>query len=300
MMTAGVIAEGISSRAKCDTALPPLVGSATGRTSLRGWIRAAGRSAGFVAVLALAAADYARLWRLRAGERALATRARWLHRWSRVVLRLIGLELHHHGAPPTSGMIVSNHLSYLDILAYSALVPCVFVAKREVASWPVLGLFARMAATIFVDRTRRLEVANTNQRIAEALKVDAVVVLFAEGTSSDGRTVLPFRPSLLEPATGCDSTIVPAAIRYHLDEGSVVDEVCYWRDMTLLPHLVNLFTKRRVRAGIRFGSAEAGAMHRERKEASRLLHERVSELRAATWDCRGHQSRLADGGPSAE
>jgi 1-acyl-sn-glycerol-3-phosphate acyltransferase len=243
-----------------------------------GTLRSAIRSVGFALVLALAGLDYARTLCFCRRSEPMRRRALWLQCWSRVVSRLIGLELHHRGTPPSSGMIVSNHLSYLDILAYSALVPCVFVAKKEVASWPVLGLFARMAGTIFVDRTRRMKVADTNQHIAKALKAGTIVVLFAEGTSSDGRAVLPFRSSLLEPAACSDSTIVPAAIGYRLDGGSVADEVCYWRDMTLLPHLLNLFAKRSVQGHIAFGSNQAGGMRFARKEAAQRLHEDVSEL----------------------
>src|SRR5688572_24707330 len=122
-----------------------------------GAMRSASRSVCFALVLILAAADHIRALGGCRRRESTRRRALWLQRWSRVLSRLIGLELHHRGAPPNSGMIVSNHLSYLDILAYSSLVPCVFVAKREVASWPVLGLFARMAGTIFVDRAHRIK-----------------------------------------------------------------------------------------------------------------------------------------------
>ncbi|MFN0128126.1 MAG: lysophospholipid acyltransferase family protein [Verrucomicrobiales bacterium] len=195
------------------------------------------------------------------------------------------MELEHRGAPSKSGMIVSNHLSYLDILAFSSIAPCAFVAKKEVSGWPVLGLFAKMAGTIFVDRSRRSDVEEANLRIAEALAAGVVVVLFAEGTSSDGSSVLPFRSSLLEPVILCGCAAVPAAIGYHLDEGSVSDEVCYWRDMTLLPHLLNLFGKRRVRAWVAF---EVGATYASRKEAAQLLHKRVCELHAVLEKTSSH------------
>jgi 1-acyl-sn-glycerol-3-phosphate acyltransferase len=252
-----------------------------------GVLRSVIRSVGFILVLVLAAADYMRTLCFYRRSEPLRRQALWLQRWSRIVLRLIGLELHHRGTPPSSGMIVSNHLSYLDILAYSALVPCVFIAKKEVASWPVLGLFARMCGTIFVDRTRRMKVASANQRISEALRAGMVVVLFAEGTSSDGRTVLPFRSSLLEPATLALCPVAPAAIGYHLDDGSVPDEVCYWRDMTLLPHLLHLFAKRAVRAHVAFGGGEAEPLPLSRKNAARQLHRHVARL------VREHQSEMA-------
>jgi 1-acyl-sn-glycerol-3-phosphate acyltransferase len=245
-----------------------------------GILRSAIRSVGFALVLALAGLDYARTLCFCRRNEPMCRRASWLQRWSRVVSRLIGLQLHHRGTPPSSGMIVSNHLSYLDILAYSALVPCVFVAKKEVASWPVLGLFARMAGTIFVDRTRRMKVADANLRITQVLQAGIVVVLFAEGTSSDGRTVLPFRSSLLEPAALSQCPVAPAAIRYHLDDGSVPDEVCYWRDMTLLPHLLNLLTKSSVRAEVAFDTRELETQTLSRKQAALRLHHRVACLHA--------------------
>lgn len=251
--------------------------------SVAGLVRCALRSVGFALVLVAAAADYGRA-RCFHRRVSLHWRANWLRRWSRIVARLIGLQLNGRGSPPGTGMIVSNHLSYLDIIAYSALVPCVFVAKSEVASWPVLGRFSRMAGTIFVDRTRRMEVAEVNRRVTEALQAGRVVVLFAEGTSSDGRSVLPFHASLLEPARNAHCAIVPAAIQYRLDGGSVSDEVCYWRDMTLLPHLLNLFANRKVRAFVAFGTSSSLAAPCSRKETALRLHQCVVELRTSLDD----------------
>jgi 1-acyl-sn-glycerol-3-phosphate acyltransferase len=176
-------------------------------------------------------------------------------------------------------MIVSNHLSYLDILAFGAITPCVFVAKQEVAGWPVLGFFARMAGTIFVNRASRLQVADANARIESALKAGATVLLFAEGTSSDGRTVLPFRPALLEPMIRTQCPATPAAVSYSISYGSVADEVCYWRDMTLVPHLLNLLSKQGVHANVRFGVTEAGVT--SRKLSAVALREKVVNLRQA-------------------
>jgi 1-acyl-sn-glycerol-3-phosphate acyltransferase len=244
-----------------------------------GTLRSASRCVGFALVLVLAAADSIRAFCIGCHSEPIRRRALWLQHWSRIVSRLIGLELHHSGTPPCSGMIVSNHLSYLDILAYSTLLPCVFVAKKEVANWPVLGLLARMAGTIFVDRTRRTKVADTNRRITEVLRAGVIVVLFAEGTSSDGRTLLPFHASLLEPAAISRCSIVPAAIQYHLDDGSVTDEVCYWRDMTLLPHLINLFAKSTVLTRVSFGVCETAAIPYSRKETAQKLYRQVAELR---------------------
>lgn len=246
-----------------------------------GWLRSALRGFGFASALALSALDYCREALFVRGCDRRLLRARWLHRWCRVYARIIGLQVANRGAFPGSGLIVSNHLSYLDIVALSSLAPCVFVAKKEVASWPVFGFFARVAGTIFVNRARRMEVAASNEEISAALRGGVVVVLFAEGTSSGGQTVLPFRSSLLEAARSSVSVVVPAAIRYEIADGSVSDEVCYWGEMTLLPHLMNLLSKRTIHAHLAFGSAENEPAARSRKDAAVQLHEEVAALHTA-------------------
>jgi 1-acyl-sn-glycerol-3-phosphate acyltransferase len=243
-----------------------------------GLARSTLRSFGFALALAFSAADYFREACFFRGGDPLLRRARWLHRWCRVFAKVIGLRVQSRGRAPARGMIVSNHLSYLDIVAYSALAPCVFVAKKEVAAWPVFGWFAQMAGTIFVDRRRRLEVGAANCAIESALRAGAVVVLFAEGTSSGGQAVLPFRSALLDAVRHADDRILPAAISYELEDGSVPDEVCYWGEMTLLPHLLNLFAKRRVRGHVAFGAAEKEPFPASRKDAARHLHGAVAAL----------------------
>ena len=105
-----------------------------------------------------------------------------------------------------------------------------------------------------------------------------LVVLFPEGTSSDGATVLPFKSSLLEAAAQFDGPVTAGAIDYALAEGSVADEVCYWRDMTLLPHLANLFTKRTIHAALTFAPFAVGG--RDRKALARDLRREIIALRA--------------------
>jgi 1-acyl-sn-glycerol-3-phosphate acyltransferase len=237
--------------------------------SALGILRSMTRTVALGMLLALALVDYVRAACLSRHIAPLHRRALWLQRWSRTVARLIGLQLEHRGTPPRSGMIVSNHLSYLDILAYSALVPCVFVAKQEVARWPVFGLFARLSGTIFVDRTRRMKVAAVNHRIAEAIRAGLAIVLFPEGTSSDGRTVLPFHSSLLEPAIASACPVTPAAIHYRLERGSVANEICYWGEMTLLPHLLNVLSMPMVRTRITFAPMEDTTVRNSRRSAAK-------------------------------
>jgi len=153
---------------------------------------------------------------------------------------------------PHSGLLVCNHLSYLDIFVLSGLRPCVFVAKRDVRSWPLFGWLARAAGTIFVERNCRSATATEVAKISSAIESGLLVVLFPEGTSSDGATVLPFKSSLLQAAVAARCPVATAAIDYDLADGSVADEVCYWRDMTLVPHLLNLFGKKSIDSTVRF------------------------------------------------
>jgi 1-acyl-sn-glycerol-3-phosphate acyltransferase len=172
-----------------------------------------------------------------------ATRAAWLHRWCRFACRVLGIRLTIRGPVPDSGLLVCNHLSYLDIIVLSSIRPCIFVAKKDVAAWPLFGWLAPAAGTIFVDRQRKFGARAVVDLMRQAIADGALVVLFPEGTSSDGASVLPFKSALLKPALQLGCPITAAAINYSLLHGSVADEVCYWRDMTLVPHLLNLFSK---------------------------------------------------------
>jgi 1-acyl-sn-glycerol-3-phosphate acyltransferase len=208
----------------------------------------------------------------------LRARSAWLHRWCRFACRVVGIRVTTSGSMPHSGLLVCNHLSYLDVIVLSSIAPCVFVAKRDIAGWPLFGRLSRAAGTIFVDRERRLASADVVDLVRDAITGGSVVVLFPEGTSSDGSTVLPFKSSLLESAVHLHCPVAAATIEYALDDGSVADEVCYWRDMTLLPHLLNLFCKREIRAKCSFSLPKIRAGNR--KEIARELREEIMSMRS--------------------
>ena len=205
----------------------------------------------------------------------LHARAAWLHRWSRFACRVLGIRVTTRGSMPSSGLLVSNHLSYLDIVVLSSIRSCVFVAKRDVAAWPLFGWLAYAAGTIFVDRERRLSSVAVVNFIRDAIAGGSLVVLFPEGTSSDGSTVLPFKSALLDSAVQLGCPVAAAAIEYALDQGSVANEVCYWRDMTLVPHLLNLFFKREIRSKCSFTPSKIRSGNRK-KIASELRDEVIS------------------------
>ena len=213
-----------------------------------------------------------------ARTRRLNARAAWLHRWCRFACHVLGVRVTTYGTFLSSGLLVSNHLSYLDIIVLSSIRPCVFVAKRNVASWPLFGWLAKAAGTVFVDRGRRFQTRKGVDVIESAIASGSVVVLFPEGTSSDGSTVLPFKSALLESAVKLRCPIAAASIDYALNDGSVADEVCYWRDMTLVPHLLNLVFKREIRANYFFLPAKIRAGNR--KEIARELHDEIASMRS--------------------
>ena len=173
-------------------------------------------------------------------------RALWLQQACRRVLRILNVEIKTRGPIPLKGLLVCNHLSYLDILVISTVTPAIFISKSEVKRWPVFGWFAALSGTLFVDRTKRTDVARLNDEVAQVLEGGGLVVLFPEGTSSDGTNVLPFKSSLLEPATRRNHPLSVAFLNYSLPDGNVGEDVCYWGDMTLVPHLLNLFSKPRI------------------------------------------------------
>ena len=208
-----------------------------------------------------------------------SARAMWLQNSSRRLLRVFQIETKFTGDVPSSGLLVCNHLSYLDILVLSALAPCVFVAKQEVKHWPVFGWFAKLAGTVFIHREQRAQAVQTVDEIEAALQTGAVVVLFPEGTSSGGETVLPFKSSLLEPAARQTHALTAGLLRYELGDGDVSEEVCYWKDMTLVPHLINLCSKRAVQASVHFNHLLEG--NADRKQLARRLRAEVLRMKHA-------------------
>jgi 1-acyl-sn-glycerol-3-phosphate acyltransferase len=210
-------------------------------------------------------------------EARRAARAAWLHRTTERTLRYFQIKVQATGPVPTRGLLISNHLSYLDILVLSSLTPAVFVSKHDVKFWPVFGQFAVLAGTVFVDRTRRFQVGRVNDEITAALNQGALVILFPEGTSSNGETLLPFKSSLLEPATHPEWPLAVGWVHYEIDDGDAGEEVCYWGNHTFFPHMLNLLGKRRVRATVRFGPFPGRSS--DRKELAQRLRAEILALK---------------------
>ena len=216
-------------------------------------------------------------WVAAGGNLALLKRAEWLHRWCVFALRLLGVRYEVVGAIPASGLIVSNHLSYLDIMVFSAVTPTLFVSKKEVRGWPIFGLLAHLAGSRFLDRSRSADAHRVQNEVQEALDQGCRVVVFPEGTSTDGNSVLPFKPALFESAVGRHDITV-AHISYTVSAGSVEQDVCYWGEMTFVPHLVRLLSKKWIAARIQFCEP---ARFDDRKQAAIETNRLVIALRSS-------------------
>jgi lyso-ornithine lipid O-acyltransferase len=190
----------------------------------------------------------------------------WIHGWCRRIVRCLGIEYGVEGELPgrAAGFeaVVCNHLSYIDILLMSAVRPFVMVAKTEVRGWPLLGWLTAQAGTVYVERGGRPETyPAVNAAMAAAYRSGLPLLFFPEGTTTDGREVLPFRRGLFHSVLRDGVRVRTAALRYGIDDcaGSVANDVCWWGDAALAPHLFRFLGLRGVRAAVRFGEVVEGA-----------------------------------------
>lgn len=244
---------------------------------MRRLARLIGRSLWLGAELSLLGLRFVFLYLRRGGRWTIRDRARCLQAGNRRVLRIVASRIELTGTPPAAGLLVSNHLSYVDILLLGSLAPAMFVSKAEVKGWPVFGWFAALGGTVFVQRERRGHVGEVSDRIHALLAEKHLVILFPEGTSSDGREILPLKSALLEPAVGQKCPLSVACVSYEMSDGLVEQDVCYWGDMTLAPHFFKLLSKPRVTARVSFAEIQTPAA--DRKELAKQLHAEVVRLK---------------------
>lgn len=205
-------------------------------------------------------------------------RALWLQSACRGVVRSLGIHCTVKGTPARSGLVVSNHLSYLDILIYSAAMPCAFVSKVEVNNWPYFGAAARAGGTIFIDRRSRASAAAVTVEIGERLAHAVPVLVFPEGTSTDGSSVLHFHAGLFEPAIKARAPVTAAAVRYVIGGEIAERELCWFADAPFLPHLWKALGTPDFRAEVILAESR---LYADRRTAARSTHSEVAAIRHA-------------------
>jgi len=216
----------------------------------------------------------------------LARRFDWpLHRriqvgFCRAACAVIGVRIDARGATlpgRAPRLLVSNHVSWSDIIVLAALHPLTFLAKSEVSSWPVLGFLARLQGTVFVERGNRKAIPLVNAALTRELAAGRDLVIFAEGTSSDGTRVLEFKSAHFPGGEAmAEADLAPVALRYCDSRGASVD-VGWYGDMTFLPHLWRLMKRDDLVCRVAFGDLVAPQGH-DRKALAAALHEKVSGL----------------------
>jgi 1-acyl-sn-glycerol-3-phosphate acyltransferase len=215
------------------------------------------------------------------------------HLYHRIFCALAGVRIRQVGTrtSDTPVLILSNHVSWLDICVIGALAPVVFVAKSEVARWPVFGWLAKLQRTIFIERERRQKTGAATQEIGDRMLGGDAVVLFAEGTSSDGIRVLPFRSALIgavhhalgESVHHKQITVQPMSLAYvgfgGLPVGRALREnVAWYGDVDLIPHFIGILASGATDITVTWGDAVAYDMSADRKQIARDAEQAVRRM----------------------
>jgi 1-acyl-sn-glycerol-3-phosphate acyltransferase len=183
-----------------------------------------------------------------------AAQSELIAEWARGMLRLLNVTVRVNGQPAQKGpmLVVINHVSWLDILVMLAAQPVSFVSKSEVKHWPIIGWLATHVGTLYIERTKARDALRVVHQIAEALREGQLIAVFPEGTTSDGKQVLPFHANLLQAAVSAASPVQPVALRFLEADGSLSMSPVYIDDDTLLSSIWRMLLAAPVTAQLDF------------------------------------------------
>lgn len=181
------------------------------------------------------------------GQRPEAS-LRTIYNWSRAVRRSMGLSIDVRGEQPAGGvLVVSNHISYIDIIVIGSVIPSVFLAKKEVKDWPFIGKGAEAVQCVFVDRGSPENRKKSLEGIYRNIQQGVSTVVFPEGTTGDGRKVLPFKQGIFDLAAEKGMPVLPVSLSYE-DERDA-----WYGDDTFFRHFMQTFRKRKVALSMSIG-----------------------------------------------
>jgi len=204
--------------------------------------------------------------------------------WSVRMLQIMGITLKVQGTPPAQGpvLLICNHLSWLDITCLHAARHVRFVSKSDVKGWPLIGTLSTGSGTLYIERERRRDALRVVHHMTEALRNGDLIGVFPEGTTSDGRGLLPFHANLLQAAISSGAPVMPAALRFaDAATGETSQAPRYIDDDSLLTSLWNTLRAPPLLAIVRFGEPQ-DSHGRDRREWAQSLHEDVQQLRRDT------------------
>jgi len=206
-----------------------------------------------------------------------AARMAYVGKFSRRMLAVLGIGFSVSGSAPKGGaLLVSNHVSWLDILVMNAVHPTRFVSKSDVRKWPLLGWMVACGGTLFIERERPRDALRVVHLIAEALSAGDQVSVFPEGTTTDGLGVLPFHANLLQAAIVTATPVQPLALRYRDEAAAVSTAAAYIGDTTLMESLWAVVCARGLHADLRWLPSHPSA-DRERRVLAAELRDRIAE-----------------------
>ncbi|HVT55741.1 MAG TPA: lysophospholipid acyltransferase family protein, partial [Xanthobacteraceae bacterium] len=226
--------------------------------------------------------------------------------YHRICLKLFGVRIEVRGAPTSERplLFIANHSSWLDHLILSATTPVVFIAKKEIASWPVFGLLAKLQRSIFVDRARRQETGAVNKEISTRLTSGDPVVLYGEGTTGDGNRILPFRSALLGAMSmtvgpGETGYLQPVSIAYTKLQGLPMGRqhrpvAAWFGDTSIAKHIGRVLKLGGIDAVVTFGPAMAVTPEMDRKRVARALEDSVRRMTSAARSGRAEIALLGN------
>ena len=236
------------------------------------------------------------LWHLLVGLRTLylhfpglseEQREMRVQAWSLQFLALWGIHLRVQGQPVAAGpaLLVANHISWLDILVIHAARYCRFVSKSDIRDWPIVGPLATGSGTLYIERTSRKDALRMVHDMADAMKEGDVVAVFPEGTTSDGRELLPFHANLIQSAIAAEVPVQPLSLKFvDARSGEMTLAPCYIGDDTLVGSVWRTLKAPPITAVVCFGEPQA-AEGRDRRQWASDLRAAVIALR----DQRGNQ-----------
>ena len=207
--------------------------------------------------------------------------ARWLP-WvyHRVLCRLLGVVIVIEGrAPVAPALLVSNHVSWLDIPILSSVMPLSFIAKREVGGWPIFGWMAKLQRCVFVNRKNRQSTGKSSAEIADRLNQGDCLVLFPEGTSNNGRSIMPFKSAYFGVVDNLNVKVIPVTIAYQSNYNLPLTlrqrpSFAWYGDMDLVPHLGDALKAGPLKVTIIFHEALPKL---PRKDMAKLAHATIAQ-----------------------
>ena len=209
----------------------------------------------------------------------LQVRRRILQSWSAGLLDIFNVRLDLDKNDPLRtlrhGLIVTNHISWLDVFVLNAVVPMRFVAKSEVRRWPVIGWLCARAQTIFLERGKARSAARINVQMVELLHQGECLAVFPEGTTTDGKQVAHFHSSLLQPAIDAGALVNPIAIRYQDTGGMHSTAAAYIDDLSFGASMWNILSTPELHVRL-IATPSLAAHGMDRRSLTRTSHDSIS------------------------